>query len=211
MPTDTRKLQIIALAALFVVPVAVAWFMYAGQPGDGGAQGAHGVLADPPIELGDIKLPEGGDAGTEAQLAGRWTFLYLQQGDCGPPCENALIRMRQVRLALGKDANRVQRLLVAPVGGSGNGRLAQAFPGMAILPLDYPGPLRVDRTGRIPAAGRNSVGGPAWKPDSQLSARTRSRRPVPGRETPAKAVEDRLIRPGGLVSCHTCIFASERS
>ncbi len=148
MPTDTRKLQIIALAALFVVPVAVAWFMYAGQPGDGGSQGAHGVLADPPIELGDIKLPEGGDAGTEAQLAGRWTFLYLQQGDCGPPCENALIRMRQVRLALGKDANRVQRLLVAPVGGSGNGRLAQAFPGMAILPLDTPGRFElIERVG----------------------------------------------------------------
>ena len=148
MPTDTRKLQIIALAALFVVPVAVAWFMYAGQPGDGGAKGAHGVLADPPIELGDIKLPEGGDAGTEAQLAGRWTFLYLQQGDCGPPCENALIRMRQVRLALGKDANRVQRLLVAPVGGSGNGRLAQAFPGMAILPLDTPGRFElIERVG----------------------------------------------------------------
>ncbi len=139
MRTKARKLQIIALAAVFVVPVAVAWFMYAGQPGAGGGQGAHGLLAEPPIELGDIKLPEGGDAGTQAQLTGRWTFLYLQQGDCGPACENALIRMRQVRLALGKDANRVQRLLVAPVGGSGNDRLAQAFPGMAILPPDTPG------------------------------------------------------------------------
>ena len=139
MRTKARKLQIIALAALFVVPVAVAWFMYAGQPGAGGGQGAHGLLAEPPIELGDIKLPEGGDAGTEAQLTGRWTFLYLQQGDCGPACENALIRMRQVRLALGKDANRVQRLLVAPVVGSGNDKLAQAFPGMAILPPDTPG------------------------------------------------------------------------
>ena len=139
MRTNARKLQVIALAALFVVPVAVAWFMYAGQPGAGGGQGAHGVLADPPIELGDIKLPEGGDAGTEAQLTGRWTFLYLQKGECGPACENSLIRMRQVRLALGKDANRVQRLLVAPVAGSGNDKLAQAFPGMAILPPDTPG------------------------------------------------------------------------
>ena len=139
MRTNARKLQVIALAALFVVPVAVAWFMYAGQPGAGGGQGAHGLLADPPIELGDIKLPEGGDAGMEAQLTGRWTFLYLQRGECGPACENALIRMRQVRLALGKDANRVQRLLVAPVAGSGNDKLAQAFPGMAILPPDTRG------------------------------------------------------------------------
>ena len=148
MRTKAGKLQIIALAALFVVPVAVAWFMYAGQPGAGGGQGAHGVLAEPPIELGDIKLPEGGDAGTQAQLTGRWTFLYLQQGECGPVCENALIRMRQVRLALGKDANRVQRLLVAPVAGSGNDQLAQAFPGMAILPPDTPGrPELIERVG----------------------------------------------------------------
>ena len=139
MRANARKLQIIAVAALFVVPVAVAWFMYAGQPGAGGGQGAHGMLADPPIELGDIKLPEGGDAGPQAHLTGRWTFLYLQQGDCGPPCENALIRMRQVRMALGKDANRVQRLLVTPAVSSGTGRLAQAFPGMAILPPGTPG------------------------------------------------------------------------
>ena len=75
MRNNARKLQIIALAALFVVPVAVAWFMYAGQPGAGGGQGAHGVLADPPVELGDIKLPEGGDTGTEAALP-----------DAGPSC-----------------------------------------------------------------------------------------------------------------------------
>ena len=171
MRTKARKLQIIALAAVFVVPVAVAWFMYAGQPGAGGGQGAHGLLAEPPIELGDIKLPEGGDAGTQAQLTGRWTFLYLQQGDCGPACENALIRMRQVRLALGKDANRVQRLLVAPVVGGGNDKLAQAFPGMAILPPDTPG--RSDLIERVgsPAAGRDSAGGSARKPGPQLSAR----------------------------------------
>ena len=67
---------------------------------------------NPPIELGDIDLPAGGDAGAEARLTGRWTFLYLHQGDCGPPCEDALVLMRQVRLALGKDASRVQRVFV---------------------------------------------------------------------------------------------------
>ena len=138
MRINAKKLQIVALAALFVVPVAVAWFMYAGAPGASG-QGAHGVLAEPPVELGELALAQGGDAGMEAQLTGRWTFLYLQQGDCGQPCKDALLRMRQVRLALGKDANRVQRVFVPQVGSTGDDQLAQAFPGMAILPADSPG------------------------------------------------------------------------
>lgn len=139
MRIDAKRIQIIAIAALFVAPVLVAWFLYAGRADTQPGPGAHGVLADPPIELGDIDLPQGGDAGVEGRLTGRWTFLYLQRGDCGRPCEDALIMMRQVRLALGKDASRVQRILVPGTPGPDIDRLAPAFPGMVILPAGAPG------------------------------------------------------------------------
>ena len=106
MRINSKQLQIIAIAALFLVPVIVAWFLYSGRAGLDPGPDAHGVLADPPVELGDIELPPGGDAGVEARLTGRWTFLYLERDECGSACEEALIRMRQVRLALGKDATR---------------------------------------------------------------------------------------------------------
>lgn len=139
MRINAKQVQIIAIAGLFLVPVIVAWFLYSGRADTRSDAGAHGVLAEPPIELGDIALPEGGDAGIEARLTGRWTFLYLHQGECGPPCEEALILMRQVRLALGKDASRVQRVFVPEASAAGSGSTAQAFPGMAVLPAETPG------------------------------------------------------------------------
>ena len=150
MKVNAKQAQIAAIAALFAAPVAVAWLMFAGQSGGGGVPGAQGVLADPPVPLGNMELPAGGDAGTEAQLEGRWSLLYLHQGACGPVCEEALTRMRQVRLALGKDADRLQRVFV-PLAPSALGKdernLARAFPGMAIVPDGAPG--RSDVLGNI--------------------------------------------------------------
>lgn len=139
MRIKAKQFQVVAIAALFLVPMMVAWFLYLGRNGSSAGMDAHGLLADPPVTLGDIGLPAGGDAGSEARLSGRWTFLYIQRGECAAACEDALIRMRQVRLALGKDASRVQRVFLPVNPGPDGARLAQAFPGMAILPAGAPG------------------------------------------------------------------------
>ena len=139
MQSKTKQLQIIAVAALFLAPVLAAWFLYSGSAGTRFGQDAHGLLVDPPVELGEMELPAGGDAGPEARLSGRWSFLYLQDGICEQTCEEALIRMRQVRLALGKDATRVQRVYLPLGSDTASDRLAGAFPGMAIVPQGTPG------------------------------------------------------------------------
>jgi len=43
---------------------------------------------------------------------GKWTLLYRHVGDCGDTCHQALYTVRQVRLAQGKNIDRVQRLLL---------------------------------------------------------------------------------------------------
>lgn len=139
MRINAKRFQVIAIAALFLVPVIVAWFLYSGRAGLDSGPDAHGVLADPPVELGDIELPPGGDAGAEARLTGRWTFLYLERDECATACEEALIRMRQVRLALGKDASRVQRVFLPVAEAPDYEQAAQAFPGMVVLPAGTPG------------------------------------------------------------------------
>lgn len=139
MRINAKQFQVIAIAALFLVPVIVAWFLYSGRAGLDPGPGAHGVLAEPPIELGEIELPAGGDAGVEARLTGRWTFFYLERDECRGACEEALIRMRQVRLALGKDASRVQRVFLPVVTDTDHDWLAEAFPGMTVLPAGATG------------------------------------------------------------------------
>ena len=42
-------------------------------------------------------------------FSGKWTLLYIGDGTCDLYCEASLFKMRQVRLTLGRDSDRVQR------------------------------------------------------------------------------------------------------
>lgn len=100
------------LASLFFVPFAAAIWLYyssAWRP----ALAAHGELIDPPRPLPAIALtlPDGGAASPEA-LRGSWSLVYLGEKSCAETCIKALAQLAHVRLALDKDATRVQRVLL---------------------------------------------------------------------------------------------------
>lgn len=100
------------LASLFFVPfVAAVWLYYASawRP----SLAAHGELIDPPRPLPAIAfaLPDGGTA-SPAVLRGSWSLIYLGEKSCAEACTKALAELAQVRLALDKDATRVQRVLL---------------------------------------------------------------------------------------------------
>jgi len=106
--------QLLALAALFFVPLAIAFWMYYGPTGWRPAGDASkGDLLDPARPLPEIALPTM-DGGTTAPafLRGKWTMLYVGDGLCDERCRRALYLTRQSRIALNKDMDRVQRVLL---------------------------------------------------------------------------------------------------
>ena len=92
----------------------------------------HGTLVSPPREMraGELSALDGQEIG-ERFFRGKWTLVVLDEPPCDPLCREQLVKMRQVRLALGKDAMRVQRLLVtrATPGNVDYQRLAAEFSG----------------------------------------------------------------------------------
>lgn len=111
-PIDPRRGQrlMLLISACFVVPVLVAAVLVRVWQPTG--HGAHGELLDPaqPIPAAAFRKVEGFST-VEELIDHHWTLLYWLNGDCGEGCEKSLYHMRQVRLALGKDASRVQTML----------------------------------------------------------------------------------------------------
>lgn len=141
--------QLLVLFLLFVGPLAAAWVLYYGNPDwRPEDRSNHGVLIDPPTPLPNETLRLADGSNTEPDVLRHvWTLLYLDQGDCTELCREALYRSRQVRTALGKESERIQRvflrgsdtdladehpdLIIADAGSPGARDLVAAFPASA--------------------------------------------------------------------------------
>jgi hypothetical protein len=106
---------LIGLALMFFAPLGVAFYLYYGHGTwhPGGRVNA-GELIEPPRPLPSLALPLQSSGETDPDfLRRKWTLLYAQQGPCAERCRSRLYETRQVRLALDRDMDRVQRVFIA--------------------------------------------------------------------------------------------------
>lgn len=114
-PDRRQRRLLIGLALLFFAPLGLAFYMYYGHGTwhPGGRVNA-GELVEPARPLPALALPLMGSGATDPSfLKGKWTLLYVERGICSQPCQKRLYDTRQVRLALDRDMNRVQRVFIA--------------------------------------------------------------------------------------------------
>jgi cytochrome oxidase Cu insertion factor (SCO1/SenC/PrrC family) len=116
---DRRQRRIlIGVALMFFAPLALSFYLYYGKYWHPGGRVNAGELIDPARPLPALALPlaappDGGAAQTKPQiLKGKWTLLYIQRGRCDDECRRVLYDTRQVRLALDREMDRVQRVFV---------------------------------------------------------------------------------------------------
>jgi hypothetical protein len=115
-----------ALAALFLLPLVIAFWAYYGSTWRPTALVNHGDLIEPVRPLPAITLPSAGDnpaasdrpgagklmAQGDPQLRSRWTLVYIGSGQCDASCQHTLYVMRQTRLALNNEMARVARVFL---------------------------------------------------------------------------------------------------
>ncbi|HEY8507975.1 MAG TPA: hypothetical protein VIL32_06445 [Steroidobacteraceae bacterium] len=105
---------VLALAALFFLPLAVSFWMYYAtdwRP----APKSHGELIQPVRQLPNPQLIEltGGGSQRNAVFDNKWAIVYIGPGPCDEDCRAALYFMRQTRLGLNNDMTRVSRIFLA--------------------------------------------------------------------------------------------------
>ena len=98
----------LAIAALCLAPFVAAVFAYFYWQPQGGANygeliPAH-ALSDPPLRHLDQR------AFKLSELRGKWILLQLDQAACAEGCRAKLYNMRQVRLAQGREMERIERV-----------------------------------------------------------------------------------------------------
>lgn len=94
---------------MFLGPLALAtWLYFGGAALQPEGRTNHGVLLEPIINLAD-SVP---DAPVHAHRAGHWLLIYIDRGSCDAGCEFSLYTLRQSRLMLGKEMDRVIRVFL---------------------------------------------------------------------------------------------------
>jgi hypothetical protein len=99
------------LALVFFAPLLFAFLLYYGMTWRPVARVNHGELIDPARPLPPLPVTRIDGEATSA-LSDKWSILYFDDGACDSACLAALDSTRTVRLALGRDAMRVQRVFL---------------------------------------------------------------------------------------------------
>jgi hypothetical protein len=122
-----RNRRLLALlAALFLLPVLLAFLMYYGTHWRPARLVNHGALIAP-------ARPLPGGQGSAASFLRKWSLVYLGDGRCEENCRQALTMMRQTRLALNNDMMRVQRVFLVTNECCARDYLSSQHPGLLVL------------------------------------------------------------------------------
>lgn len=98
-------LIIVLLILMFIVPVMLAKFFYSHQKFLPNHRVNHGQLLNPPLTIDNLNL-------SPAPPKSVWLLISVQNTACDQDCEQHLFYMRQIQQALGKNLNRLQRVVV---------------------------------------------------------------------------------------------------
>lgn len=103
------RLQLALISLVFFGPLILAAWLYFSDSGlapEGRTN--HGALLEPIVNIGEA-LP-GSSIGEHGD--GRWLLVYVNEDACGEDCEFALYTLRQSRLMLGKEMDRLERVFL---------------------------------------------------------------------------------------------------
>jgi hypothetical protein len=137
-PTGKGRRQLILLASVFLGPLLIAFVFYYGGIGWRPINSTeNGQLITPPRLLPDIALLP--NANTESPgFRGKWSLIIFGDGACDANCQTRLYETRQVRKALSRDRDRVQRVFCVTGGMLDAEFVRNEHPGLVVIKTDAP-------------------------------------------------------------------------
>ncbi len=149
-----NRIAIIAVFAIFLIPVVLATLMHSEwfdwQPGGGRN---HGELIEPVIELDDFLVTDAWDNPVSREtLEDQWQLIHVYDGDCDETCLEDLYWLRQVRLSQDRHQPEIGLVFLSPTKQS-----KQSLEAIRALADDYlvlDGDAAMSVLGQLPEADR---------------------------------------------------------
>ena len=126
----TSRTKFLLLLGFFAAPMVAAWFAYFGWHPDK-HKNYGSLLKVTPMQHSDGSLIDGSPYSFDA-LKGKWLMVRIGPAACNDACQKQLYYMRQSRLVLGKDQDRVARVWVVDDGAQPDAALLRAHPGLIV-------------------------------------------------------------------------------
>lgn len=106
-----RNTTLWLLLASFLIPAigAYGYYFFGDRPG----VASNGQLITPVIDIEAFKLTDqSGELINKEALTPKWRLYYFVNSNCNELCKSDLYNMRQINIALGKNQDRVQHVIV---------------------------------------------------------------------------------------------------
>jgi hypothetical protein len=129
----SRK-TLVLLAIIFILPFTVAALLHLLEIKPGGK--SYGDLIQPPHQLQIPLLHDAqGKEFAAIQWQKKWSLVTVNRGNCGAACQAQTHMLRQVHVSLGKEADRVQRIVLMPTGTGSEAMadLQKNYPNLILL------------------------------------------------------------------------------
>jgi cytochrome oxidase Cu insertion factor (SCO1/SenC/PrrC family) len=125
------RAKLLLLMSLFALPIAASLVTYRYFPPEASAN--YGELLLPPAAITSQPFDSPAGAFDFQGVRGKWVVIASDAAECPSQCREKLQAMNQVRLALGRNASRVQNVFVADDSRTPDPQLASAYSNLLVV------------------------------------------------------------------------------
>jgi len=131
---NRNRVKLVGIFAVALVPLFLAFTMYYGGWAIPQGKTNKGALIWPPVSLNSIDTKEN-QQGENALMekvkeTKNWTIMLTGASVCDTVCLDSLHTIKQVNIALGKEAKRVSRIMVSVLGETDLEKIMTDYPEM---------------------------------------------------------------------------------
>lgn len=136
-PSSRRgQLKLLAVFAVVIGPIFIAWLMAKSGFGIPDGQTNKSDLVEPAVSV-----QQWGSGLEPLGYGSPWRLTVTAPNECTDECMALVNEARQINVALGREAGRVEHVLLLghPLAADSNERIANEYPRLTMLPLNTAG------------------------------------------------------------------------